>query len=86
MWWMDDIIVPAVLILGVYCFVVAVGWRTRILTRKTNRTAEDLYPRYADSLKEQQKYAREHGGTWKDGGEQQDPLAKRLVPPPKSRP
>jgi len=73
MWWMDDLIVPALLILGIYCFVVMVGFRTRMLTRKTNRAAEDLYPRYADSLKKQQKYAKEHGGTWKDDGDSKMP-------------
>jgi hypothetical protein len=73
MWWLDDIIVPAVLILGVYCFMVMVGFRTRMLTRKTTRTAENMYPLYADSLKKQQKYAREHGGTWKDDGSSKTP-------------
>jgi hypothetical protein len=73
MWWLDDIIVPAVLILGVYCFMVMVGFRTRTLTRKTTRTAENMYPLYADSLKKQQKYAREHGGTWKDDGSSKTP-------------
>jgi hypothetical protein len=67
-WWMDDIVVPALLFLGVYCFAVMVGFRTRMLTRKTARTAESMYPLCADSLKKQQKYAKEHGGTWKDDG------------------
>ena len=31
--------------------------------------------RKADSIQKQRKYAREHGGTWKDDGEQQDALA-----------
>jgi hypothetical protein len=65
MWWLDDIVIPALFILGIYCFVVCVGFRTRMLTRKTTRTAEDLYDRYADSPRKQQKYAKEHGGTWK---------------------
>jgi hypothetical protein len=43
-----------------------------------------MYPLYADSIHEQRKYAKEHGGTWKDDGEQQDPLTKRLVPQPKT--
>jgi hypothetical protein len=67
MWWID-IVVPALLLLGAYCFAVMVGFRTRMLTRKTTRTAENMYPLYADSLKKQQKYAKEHGGTWKDDG------------------
>ena len=73
MWWLDDIVIPAVLILGAYCFIVTAGFRTRMLTRKTTRTAENMYPLYADSLKKQQKYAREHGGTWKDDGSTKTP-------------
>jgi hypothetical protein len=65
MWWLDDIVIPALFVLAVYCFVVMVGFRTRMLTRRTTRTTENMYPLYADSLKEQQKYAKEHGGTWK---------------------
>jgi hypothetical protein len=65
MWWLDDIIIPALFIFVIYCFVVCVGFRTRMLTRKTTRTAENLYDRYADSPGKQQKYAEDHGGTWK---------------------
>ena len=37
------------------------------LTRNTDRTADDLYSSYADSpRKQQRKYAREHGGQWRD--------------------
>jgi hypothetical protein len=68
MWWMDDIVVPAVLIFGVYCFVWLVLHRTRGSTRKSRRTAEDLYPLYADSIRKQRKYAKEHGGEWRDDG------------------
>ena len=73
MWWLDDIVIPALLIFAVYCFVAVVGFRTRMLTRKTARTAESMYPLYADSLKKQQKYAKEHGGTWKDDGGSKTP-------------
>jgi hypothetical protein len=65
MWWVN-ILIPALLILGVYCFLVVVGFRTRLLTRKTNRTAESMYDSYADSPRKQRKYAKDHGGTWKD--------------------
>jgi hypothetical protein len=34
--------------------------------RKNTRTAEDLYPLYADSIRKQRKYAKEHGGQWRD--------------------
>ena len=39
---------------------------TRRIGRRTSRTAEGLYPRYADSLRKQRKYAKEHGGQWRD--------------------
>jgi hypothetical protein len=66
MWWLDDIVVPVLLLLGFCCFAMLVGFRTRMLTRKTTRRAEDLYPQYADSAREQRKYAKEHGGQWPD--------------------
>jgi hypothetical protein len=65
MWWVN-ILIPALLILGVYCFLVVVGFRTRLLTRKTSRTAESMYDSYADSPRKQRKYAKDHGGAWKD--------------------
>ena len=43
MWWMNDIIVPAVLILGVCVFVLLVRTLTRRAGRRTYRTAESLY-------------------------------------------
>jgi hypothetical protein len=87
MWWMDDIIVPAVLIAGAYCFVWLVRSRTQGAARKnTRRTAEDLYPLYADSIQKQRKYAKEHGDQWKDDGGVQGALAKRSAPPPKTAP
>ena len=65
MWW-QYIVIVAVLILVVYCFLVIVGFRTRLLTRKTDRTAESMYSGYADSTRKQRKFAREHGGQWRD--------------------
>ncbi len=67
MWW-EDILIPALLIVGVYGFASLVGFRTRMLTHKTSRTAESMYPNYADPIKKQRRYARDHGGTWKDDG------------------
>jgi hypothetical protein len=83
MWWLD-IVVPALLVLAVYGFVLAARLQTRRLTGRTTRTAEDLYPLYADSIRQQRKYAREHGGQWRDD-EQEDIPAKRLAPPPKTK-
>jgi hypothetical protein len=84
MWWLDDIVVPAVLIIGFGCFVVMARWRTRDLTRETTRTAESMYPSYAGSIRQQRKYAEEHGGTWQDDEERQDALTRPLTPPSKT--
>lgn len=65
MWW-QIVVIVAVLIFMIYLFLVIVGYRTRLLTRKTDRTAESMYDNYADSSGKQQKYAREHGGQWRD--------------------
>jgi hypothetical protein len=45
MWW-EYVVIVAALILGVYAFVSIARWQTGILTRKTDRTAEDLYDSY----------------------------------------
>jgi hypothetical protein len=65
MWW-EDILIGALLILGVCCFLSLVGFNVRRLTRKTSRTAENLYGNFADSPRKQEKYAREHGGSWRE--------------------
>jgi predicted negative regulator of RcsB-dependent stress response len=62
-----DILGAAVVILGIYCFLVLVGFRTWTLTRKTDRTAESMYDNYADPISKQQKYAKEHGTRRDDG-------------------
>jgi hypothetical protein len=85
MWWLDDIIVPALLILAVFGFVLIVRLQTQRLAGRTTRTAEDLYPRYADSIQKQRKYAEEHGGQWQDDEGQQNIPAKHLMPPSKER-
>ncbi len=46
-------------------FLAIVGVETRWITRRTNQTAEDVYPDYADSLRKQHRYVREHGGEWR---------------------
>jgi hypothetical protein len=68
MWWLDDIVVPALLLFGVYCFVWLVRSGTRRSTRRSKRTAEDLYASYADSIRKQRKYAKKHGDTWREDG------------------
>lgn len=65
-WWGDTLFLIVVGI-AVWGFASLVGFRTKSLTRKTARTAENLYPDYADTPRQQRRYAREHGGEWRDG-------------------
>jgi len=65
MWW-EDILIAGLLLVGICCFLSLVGFRARLLTRRAHRTAEGLYANFADSPGGQRKYAREHGGTWRE--------------------
>lgn len=67
MWWLY-VIVAAVLLFGIYAFLTLAGFETRVLSRRTTRTAEDMYPNYADSLRKQRRYAEQHGGESANGG------------------
>jgi hypothetical protein len=73
-WW-QYIIIAAVLLLGIYGFLVFTRFETWNLSRRTTRTAEDMYPSYTDSLRKQHRYARQHGGQWAsdDGGQPRKP-------------
>jgi hypothetical protein len=62
-WWETVLFLIAVAV-AIWGFISMVGVRTRLLTHRTNRTAQDLYDDYADSPRKQRRYAREHGGTW----------------------
>jgi len=73
-----DIGIVALFVFGAYAFLQLVGWRTRGLSRRSKRTAESLYGQYADSPRKQRRYAREHEGTWTEGG----PAAQSTQPPP----
>jgi hypothetical protein len=79
-WW-QYIIIAAVLVLGIDAFLVFTGFETRTLSRRTARTADDMYPGYADSLRKRRRYARQHGGEWTshDGGQPREP--ERTQPP-----
>jgi len=50
--WLDVVIV-ALFVVGIYSFAVLCGWQTRLLSRRTNRRAEDMYDEYADSPRRQ---------------------------------
>jgi hypothetical protein len=62
-----DIGIVVLMLFGAYAFAQLVGWQTRGLTRRTNRTAEDMYDQFAGSPRQQKRYARAHGGEWQDG-------------------
>ena len=74
MWW-QYIIIAAVILLGIYGFLTFTRFETRLLSRRTGRTAADLYPSYADCLRKQRRYAGRHGGEWAsgDGGQSHEP-------------
>jgi hypothetical protein len=61
-----DIGIVALMLFAVYAFIQMVGWRTRLMTRRTSRTAENMYGEFADSPREQRRYAKRHGGEWRD--------------------
>lgn len=62
-----DIGIVALFLVGIYAFIELDGWRRKLVTRRTDRRAEDMYPDYADSPRQQRRYARQHGGTWSEG-------------------
>ena len=66
-WW-EMILFFIAVGLAVWGFISWVGVNKRFLTRKTDRTAQDLYDDHADSPKKQRQYARDHSGNWSDGG------------------
>ena len=66
MWW-EYIIVAAVLLFGIYAFATLTGFETRLLSRRTSRTAESMYGNYAGSARDQRRYARQHGSERKPG-------------------
>lgn len=85
MWWMDDIIVPAVLILGIYCSV----WLVRSETRAANRKNTPPYRReHVPPLRRPgQKAAEVRSGARRHvAGRRglQDALTKRSAPPSKT--
>ena len=60
------VIVVALLIFGIYAFLVITGVQMRWLSRRSNKTAESIYGNYRDSDRKQHRYARQHGEMWTD--------------------
>jgi hypothetical protein len=56
MWWMY-IVVVALLAFGIYAFVSLVGFRTRQMSSKTGRRAEDMYGLYVDPPRKRHRRA-----------------------------
>ena len=54
-WW-QDIIGVAVIALGIYGFVVLARYTTQQMTRKTDRTAEDMYDEFDSARKEKDRW------------------------------
>jgi hypothetical protein len=50
MWWIY-IVMPILFALGVYGFLMWVGVQKRFLTRKTDRTAENMYDEYGNPVR-----------------------------------
>lgn len=57
--WLDVAIV-ALFAAGIYSFAVLCGWQTRLLSRRTNRRAEDMYDDYGDSPRRERRLAKDH--------------------------
>lgn len=54
-WWLDIIIV-ALIAVGIYGFVVLVRHMTQQMTRKTDRRAEDMYDEFSSARKEKDRW------------------------------
>ena len=54
-WW-QDIIIVAVIALGIYGFVVFARYMTQQMTRKTDRRAEDMYDEFGSARKEKDRW------------------------------
>jgi hypothetical protein len=65
-WW-EWIIAAVVVVVVIYSFLLLTGFETRLLSRKTSRTAESMYGDHADSARKQRRYARNCGGQWHEG-------------------
>jgi hypothetical protein len=60
-WW-EILLFFVAVAFAIYGFASIVGFRTRTLTRPTDRTAENMYDNWAALSPKQRRQAREHGG------------------------
>lgn len=66
-WW-GTVLFLAAVVLAIWGFLSIVGFRTRTLTRKTDRRAEDMYANYAGPGRGRHRYLHAHG-VWRDPDE-----------------
>jgi hypothetical protein len=66
-WW-EYIIIAAVFLAGIYAFLAATRSLTGLLSYGSSRTADTMYDNYADSMRKQRRYARQHGEEKDDEG------------------
>lgn len=64
-WW-EYIVFAIVVIVAVWGFASLIRVQSQYLTHRTDRTAQDLYNDFAESSRQQRKYARRHGGEWRN--------------------
>jgi len=64
-WW-EALIFFAAVILAIWGFASMAGFETRFLSRRTDRRAQDMYDEFADSPRKQRRFARRHGGEWRN--------------------
>jgi hypothetical protein len=68
MHWWDYMVVVAVLLIGISAFVALCVYMGRVLSHGDSHEADTMYDNYADSLRKQRRYARQHGGQRTDEG------------------
>ena len=66
MWW-EYIVIAAVLLFGIYAFLTLTGFETRVLSRRTNRTAESMYGNYVGPSRRPRRPAGQHDGERENG-------------------
>jgi uncharacterized membrane protein YccC len=81
-WW-AYLLAVAALLAGIYAFVVLARYMTGFLSSGTDRTANTMYDNYADSLPQQRRYARKHGGRRQDDESRSSSRAASEPRPPR---
>ena len=69
MWW-EYVIIAVVLLFGSYAFVTLTGFETKVLSRRTNRTAESMYSNYAGPSRRQRRQSDGTAGSENGEGRQ----------------